>query len=189
MTTAEILELDPQELSKMDEREVAKLTATLSSTARKRIKRGIQYNQTITDDSAKIKLPSDKGLRVYSIRSQYDDKEKYKKELLKQFRELKRFLQYKTTTIRGLKQHKKFIENRLEGISRSQYDEIMSIYRKTLEEQGYAERFRYQIYEYLKEEVVSGKQLDDSYIQKIIEKVYGWYEEYEPDEDSDIFEY
>lgn len=182
MKTSDILEMDPQQIENLSRGEVAKLVATLASTARKRIARGNIAKQQGVNIKTTITIKNEeKGLDVFTTG-------KTKKQLLKQFRDLKYFLQLKTSTITGYKKHQEFIEKRFKDLTKEQYDKIMNIYNKAVNENIMAEKFKYQIYDYLKEEILTKGDIDEFMIDKIIDKVYDWYEEYEP-EQNDIFEW
>lgn len=124
MTTKEILNLDISDINKFSERELAKVTNIIRSTARKRINRLNEKGFTtpalenLQKRLAKQNLPfQGKGLS--------------RNKLLQQFIDIKIFLSSKTSTVSGSRDYLKYQSNKRGGqLSDDDAKKLWRAYRK-----------------------------------------------------------
>ena len=96
MTTQEVLNISPQKLSKMSERELRKAVSILRSTARKRYERlikteTIEFSPSATRLQKSGLLPSVKGMDVITLRNEY--------------KRYSQFIKSRTSTIKGAREN------------------------------------------------------------------------------------
>lgn len=100
----DIMNLDPQELSKLTRSELAKITSRLVSASNKRIRR-----------LAKTELGQSSPAYIGRKGKPFSVKGKGVNELRNEFKNLKNFLGYKTSTAKGWKEVRLDVEKRLGG--------------------------------------------------------------------------
>ena len=165
MTVSEILNISPDQLMKLNKRDVSRALRTVSLAANKRINR-LKSKATKTKDGY---VPKTKGSQINTSALNWVTNDGHKRtkfgvkksstrnEMLHQLKTIKQFMEMKTSTVKGATEVRKDIEKRLFGKTREQaargvktkkakaevykrYEtmsrEVWSYYRKFLEIKG-----------------------------------------------------
>lgn len=186
-TLKDVENFTPQEIQKLTRPQLAQIVSDLGSIAKKRIARGIEYNIKSNDKVVKTFLYRKKN--EYEI--DFSTKGKNVGQLQHTLSDLRQFLSNKTTTIKEAKKHAKFYRDRKEklfyGLTNEQEQKLLDVYEKTVE-LGLDNRYKYNVFEYVREEILSNGNIDNKKLAKYIidNKSNEWYEDYEP-EYEDMF--
>lgn len=165
MTVSEILNISPDQLMKLNKRDVSRALRTVSLAANKRVNR-LKSKATKTKDGY---VPKTKGSQINTSALNWVTNDGHKRtkfgvkksstrnEMLHQLKTIKQFMEMKTSTVKGATEVRKDIEKRLFGKTREQaargvktkkakaevykrYEtmsrEVWSYYRKFLEIKG-----------------------------------------------------
>lgn len=165
MTVSEILNISPDQLMKLNKRDISRALRTVSLAANKRVNR-LKSKATKTKDGY---VPKTKGSQINTSALNWVTNDGHKRtkfgvkksstrnEMLHQLKTIKQFMEMKTSTVKGATEVRKDIEKRLFGKTREQaargvktkkakaevykrYEtmsrEVWSYYRKFLEIKG-----------------------------------------------------
>lgn len=146
MTIKEILGLEPEQLMRMNRKELATVTSLLSRGANKRMQRL---------EAKQLDTPALQGLERSGGR--FSTRGKNLNELRSEFYRVSHFLNAKTSTITGAKRVHKEIEERIGGsLTPNQMKEFWHTYRKLkeLEPAALADYGSEQMQQYLRKEFV-----------------------------------
>lgn len=150
-----------EDLEKLDRRDLAKLTSRLVSAANKRLRGFTQRGLSLNLKSLSNGVFSTKG--------------KSKEELLKEFGRVSNFLEKKTSTVRGYKKHLRYLKNNiLKGLDESEAEAFRSVYKKFALEGGFYEKFKYQLWDIIRTEVVtedvpSAKRVEQTFKENLLD--------------------
>ena len=165
MTVSEILNISPDQLARLNKRDISRALRTVSLAANKRVNR-LKSKATKTKDGY---VPKTKGSQINTSALNWVTNDGHKRtkfgvkksstrnEMLHQLKTIKQFMEMKTSTVKGATEVRKDIEKRLFGKTREQaargvktkkakaevykrYEtmsrEVWSYYRKFLEIKG-----------------------------------------------------
>ena len=132
----ELMNLDKSTLNNLTPKELRSVTSRLVSAVNKRIRRLEKYA-----DTKGIEIPSLQALKQKHKGKQFSIKGVEDKDILSTYSDIKEFMNYKTSNIRGLIRVKKDIAESIADISQTNYDElskdeqneIWDIYAKVVE--------------------------------------------------------
>jgi hypothetical protein len=171
MTIKEILGLEPEQLMKMNRKELATVTSLLSRGANKRMQRL---------EAKELDTPALQGLERSGGR--FSTRGKNLNELRSEFYRVSHFLNARTSTITGAKKVHKEVEERIGGaLTPSQMKDFWGTYRK-LKEMEPASLQDYgsdQVQQFLRKEFVESGFDSDTTIESAQEELNQAYEERE----------
>lgn len=124
LTIEQILNMDWEDLNKLNRKDVAQITSRLVSTANKRIKRlaKAEYGK-----SSPAYISYEKRGRLFSVRGK--DANQVRNEL----KNVSEFLKFKTSTIKGWKDTRTDVEKRIGKMTKKQAKKFWNTYRKLQE--------------------------------------------------------
>lgn len=185
------MDMDWNDLNKLSPQEMKKVTSRLASAANKRIRR-LEKTPRGTESFA-YQVVEERG-RKFSVKG------KNRNQLRNEFKNVRAFLKYKTSTIKGWNQYREKMEQRVSGATDGESQEwseriwskFWKVYRRIEEihsgsfQKGDSDRIQQMLHQIF---VENDKRRGVDYFADIIEREYEDLYESEQEDENDIDDY